>query len=367
MSRFLTSRFRPEPAHLQGTTPRVGVLLVNLGTPTAPTPVALRAYLAEFLWDERVVEIPRFLWGPILFGVVLNVRPKKSAEKYAQIWMSEGSPLAVHTERQAKLLRGLLGPDFGHILVDWAMRYGKPSVAEKLDLLKAQGCNRILVVPLYPQYSSSTTASAIDAVAAWLLCARSLPELRYVRSFYDDPTYIAALAASVNDCWMRTAGRPDKLVISFHGLPRMSRDLHDPYFSECLVTGRLLAKALGLTEDRYIISFQSRFGNAEWLKPYTQSTLEEMARNGVGRVDVICPGFVSDCLETLEEIAMECKTAFLTAGGKEFNYIPCLNERDDWIAMLAGLVRKHLGHWQIAPAQQGAASEANASAPSEPQ
>ena len=354
------SRFRPEPPHVQGTIPRVGVLLVNLGTPSAPTPAALRTYLAEFLWDERVVEIPRILWGPILFGVVLNIRPKKSAEKYAQVWLSEGSPLAVHTERQAKLLRGLLGPDLGHILIAWAMRYGDPSVADTLDTLKAQGCNRILVLPLYPQYSSSTTASAIDAVAAWLLRARSLPELRSVRSFHDDPAYIGALANSVKDFWMRNAGRPDKLAISFHGLPRMSRDLHDPYFSECLTTGRLLAKALGLADDGYVISFQSRFGNAEWLKPYTQGTLEDMARSGVGRVDVICPGFVSDCLETLEEIAIECKTAFLTAGGKEFNYIPCLNERDDWIAMLAGLVRQHLGHWQLAPPRKDPATAANA-------
>jgi ferrochelatase len=276
--------------------------------------------------------------------------------------MPEGSPLAVHTERQAKLLRGLLGPTCGHVLIDWAMRYGQPSVADRLDGLKAQGCNRILVLPLYPQYSSSTTASAMDAVAAWQLCARSLPELRYVRSFHDDPAYIAALATSVRDHWMRTAGRPDKLVISFHGLPRMSRDLHDPYFSECLTTGRLLAGALGLGEDRYIMTFQSRFGNAEWLKPYTQGTLEDLARDGVGRVDVICPGFVCDCLETLEEIAIECKAAFLTAGGKEFHYIPCLNERDDWIAMLAGLVRQHLGHWALPPARDDGVDSAAAPA-----
>jgi ferrochelatase len=231
------------------------------------------------------------------------------------------------------------------------MRYGDPSVADTLDALKAQGCNRILVLPLYPQYSSSTTASAIDAIANWLVRARSLPELRYVRSFHDDPAYIAALAASVNDFWKRSAGRPDKLVISFHGLPRLSRDLHDPYFSECQKTGRLLAKSLGLAEDRYVISFQSRFGNAEWLKPYTQGTLEQMAREGVGRVDVICPGFVSDCLETLEEIAIECKAAFLTSGGKEFNYIPCLNERDDWIATLATVVSMHMGNWLV-PEQQ---------------
>jgi ferrochelatase len=328
--------------------PRSGVLLVNLGTPPAPTAAALRRYLGEFLADPRVVELPRAVWLPILHGVILNTRPKKSAAKYAKIWMQDealGSPLAVHTERQAKLLRGVLGEaGLGRIEVAWAMRYGQPAVAAVLDDMRSRGCTRILVVPLYPQYAASTTASAMDAVAAWLLCRRDLPELRFIRDFHDDANYIAALAAGIQAAWMRE-GRPDRLVMSFHGLPQRTVALGDPYYRECMETGQRLAQALGLAADRYLITFQSRFGAAKWLQPYTQATLEKLARDGVGRVDVVCPGFVSDCLETLEEIAIECKAAFLAAGGKEFHYLPCLNESDAWIAALAGLVRENMGNW----------------------
>ena len=347
-------RLLPEPAFKHGTPPKTGVLLVNLGTPEEPTRQALRRYLKEFLSDPRVVEIPRAIWLPLLNGVILNTRPAKSAQKYAQIWTAEGSPLKVHSERQTKLLRGWLG-HAGHpdLVVDYAMRYGAPAVASRLEQMKAANCTRILVVPLYPQYAASTTASTYDAVGRANMRMRNLPELRFVRGYHDHPGYIKALAASVNQHWMER-GRPDKLVMSFHGVPRFSLDKGDPYHCECQKTGRLLGAELGLAPGQYLVTFQSRFGRAEWLKPYTQPTLEDLARSGVARVDVICPGFVADCLETLEEIGMECKGAFLNAGGKEFHYIAALNERPEWIAALGALVADHLGNWLRQPAPDAA-------------
>ncbi len=318
------------------------VLLVNLGTPEAPTAAALRRYLRQFLWDPRVVELPRLLWWVVLNGIILNVRPKKSAEKYAKIWTPEGSPLKVHTERQAKLLRGYLGQaGRGDIVIEWSMRYGEPSIAGALDGLAAAGCRDILVLPLYPQYSVSTTASALDAVADWTSRHPAAADIRKMEGFHDHPGYLSALSAAINAHWM-DYGRPDKLVMSFHGLPKVSITRGDPYYGQCLESARLLADALGLAESDYAVTFQSRFGPAEWLQPYTQTTLETLGRSGVKRVDVICPGFVADCLETLEEIAMECKAAFLAAGGKEFRYIPCLNERHEWIETLAALVQARL-------------------------
>ncbi|MBL8439469.1 MAG: ferrochelatase [Zoogloeaceae bacterium] len=344
------ARFWPEPPFTHGTPPRVGVLLVNLGTPAAPTAQALRPYLAQFLSDPRVVEIPRLVWWPLLHGVILNTRPKKSAMKYASIWMPEGSPLRVYTERQTKLLKGALGQS-GHteLMVEWAMRYGEPAIADVLGKMKAKGCSRILVLPLYPQYAASTTASVMDEVSRCLTHWRNLPEIRYVRSFHADPGYIAALEALVRTHWMKH-GQGDKLIMSFHGTPRRSLDLGDPYHCECQVTARLLAEALRLPPERWQLTFQSRFGKAEWLKPYTQPTLEALARGGTQSVDVICPGFVADCLETLEEIAMECKQAFLGSGGRTFQYVPCLNERPDWIAALANLAQTHLIPWLATPA-----------------
>ncbi|HEY6897091.1 MAG TPA: ferrochelatase [Rhodocyclaceae bacterium] len=341
-------RFAPEPAHRHDDSAQTAVLLVNLGTPEAPTAAAVRRYLKQFLSDPRVVEIPRLVWWPILNGIILNTRPAKSALKYAQIWTQDGSPLQVHTERQAKLLRGALGEAGVHVQVAWAMRYGQPSIAATLDQLKAAGARRILILPLYPQYAASTTASVMDDVADWLKRTRNQPELRMVRNYHDDPGYIAALAASVREQW-RDGGQPEKLVMSFHGLPRRSLDLGDPYFCECQKTGRLLAEALGLTAEQYLVTFQSRFGAAEWLQPYTQPTLEALAKAGSRKLDVICPGFAADCLETLEEIAMENKAAFLAAGGKDFRYIPCLNQRPDWIAALAGIAMNHLAGWPAAP------------------
>ena len=339
------SRFSPEPPHVHGSRGKTAVLLINLGTPAAPTAAALRRYLGEFLADPRLVEMPRLLWWLILHGVVLRLRPRQSALKYAKIWTSEGSPLAVHTERQAKLLRGALGAD-PQLVVGWAMRYGEPNIAATLDRLKAEGARRILVLPLYPQYAASSSAAAFDAVAAWLSRTRNLPELRLVRDYHDHPGYIAALAASVREHW-RQQGGPAKLVMSFHGLPQHTLDWGDPYFCECQATARLLAAALNLADDAWQLAFQSRFGRAKWLQPYTQATLEALGRQGLGRVDVICPGFAGDCLETLEEIAMEVRAAFVAAGGGELHYIPCLNERDDWIAALADIARSHLGSWLL--------------------
>ena len=369
------SRYAPEPQHTHGSPHRTGILLVNLGTPDAPTAPALRRYLGQFLWDPRVVEIPRPLWWLILKGIILNIRPKKSAEKYAAIWLPEGSPLRVYTERQAKLLKGLLGEQgHGHLLVDYAMRYGQPSIPDTLDRMKAAGATRILIVPLYPQYAASTTASVFDAVADWGQRSRNLPAFRFVRHYHDDPRYIETLAASVREHWQKVGAGPTqadalpvggsepglrargatkvgaggtayRLVMSFHGLPRRSLDLGDPYFCECQKTGRLLAEALGLNAGQFIVTFQSRFGKAEWLQPYTQPTLEQLPHKGVKRVDVICPGFAADCLETLEEIAIEVKAAYLSNGGGEFHYIPCLNDRQDGIGMLAGIVKDHLGQW----------------------
>ena len=336
-------KFRPEPPYQHGRLPRAGVLLVNLGTPDAPTTGAVRRYLREFLSDPRVVEIPRAVWLPILYGIILTVRPPRSAHKYAQVWTEEGSPLAVHTARQARLLAGRLGAGPQPApLVEYGMRYGNPPIGAALERLRAAGCERIAVIPLYPQYAASTTASVNDALQAHLARTRHLPDLRFVKHFHDHPGYIAALAARVRAHWAAN-GRGDKLVMSFHGVPRYSLDRGDPYHCECHATARLLAEALGLSPSQYMLTFQSRFGRAEWLQPYTEPSLEALAREGVKRVDVFCPGFVSDCLETLEEIALGARETFLHAGGEQFGFISCLNEDEAWIDALAALARQALG------------------------
>src|SRR5574343_941126 len=355
-------RFLPEPPHRHGQPATTAVVLVNLGTPDAADTPSLRRYLKQFLSDQRVVEISRLLWWPILNGIILNTRPKKSAAKYATVWLPEGSPLRVHTERQAKLLKGLLG-ELGHLLtVNWAMRYVSPSLADVLDRLKADGARRILVVPMYPQYAASTTATVVDDAARWLLQTRNQPEMRFVRNFHDHAGYLAALEQSVRKHWQTTGplGTNDRLLISFHGLPKRSLDLGDPYFCECQKTGRLLAETLGLQQGQYRVCFQSRFGKAEWLQPYTAPTLEEWGREGVERVDVICPGFVADCLETLEEIALEGRHDFLAAGGKDYHYIPALNEDSAWIDSLTHLAERHLAGWETRAAGDPQALEASA-------
>ncbi len=336
--------FRQEPPHQHGKSPKTAVVLINLGTPDAPTTPAVRRYLKEFLSDPRVVEIPKLLWWVILHAIILPFRSAKSAHKYASIWTPDGSPLKVHTEKQAILLRGYLGQRGHDVQVAYAMRYGKPGVPEVLRALKEKGVDRILMLPAYPQYSGPTTASIYDAVFAYYANERNVPEMRFVKHYHDHDGYVQALADSVNAHWERH-GRPDKLVISFHGVPKRTLLLGDPYYCECHKTARLLAAQLGLTEDRYMLTFQSRFGKAEWLQPYTAPSLQKLAADGCRRVDVICPGFVSDCLETLEEIAMEARDVFLGAGGKEFHYIPCLNESPSWISALADLAEQHLQGW----------------------
>lgn len=311
---------------------KTGVLLVNLGTPAAPTPAAVRAYLAEFLGDPHVVALPRSLWLPLLHGLVLPFRAAASAARYSKIWQPAGSPLQIHTARQRDLLKQRLAS----VPVEYAMRYGTPDIASRLDKLKAQDAGHIVVVPLYPQYAASTTASVVEAVESWQRRTYKAPTVKLVHSFAEHPDYIDALAANIRRHWQRH-GRGQKLVMSFHGLPQRAVERGDPYQKECFATAHRLAAALGLGRGDYLIAFQSRFGLGRWLQPSTLDTLEQLARNGVGSVDIVCPGFVADCLETLEEIDIECRAAFLAQGGREFRYIPCLNDSEEWINALSRL------------------------------
>ncbi|MGE4243313.1 ferrochelatase [Ramlibacter sp.] len=315
---------------------RSAVLYCNLGTPDEPTPGAVRRYLAEFLADPRVVEIPRALWLPLLYGVILPLRASKSAAKYRSIWLPEGSPLQVWTQRQALRLQGWLGEKGHRVKVVHAMRYGKPSIASQLDALMASGVTRIVVLTAYPQYSATTVASVIDAVSDWTARQRKLPELRFVNSYHDDPGYIEALQRRIERHW-RENGRAEHLVMSFHGIPERCVNHGDPYLDECKRTAQKLAMRLNLDDAAWSMTFQSRFGKAKWLEPYTEPTVQQLARRGVKRLDIVCPGFPADCLETLEEIAMEVRDAFIAAGGKDFRYIPCLNDDAAWIAALGGI------------------------------
>ncbi len=323
--------------------PRVtGVLLVNLGTPDAPTPAAVRRYLREFLWDPRVVQIPRPLWWLILNFAILPFRPAKAAKKYATIWREDGSPLRVYLARQAQLLRGYLGETFGRpVPVAGAMRYGNPSIASGLAELGARACVRIVVLPLYPQYAGSTTESTRDAVTRALKKMRPAPAVTWIEEFHAHPAYVKAIAKNVNDYWMKT-GRPDRLLMSFHGLPKAVVAAGDPYEAQCRESARLIATELGWNDDRTLVTFQSRFGAQEWLQPYTAQTLEALGREGVQRVDVICPGFAADCLETLEEMAQEGRDTYLKAGGKEFHYIPTTNDTPSWMTALATIAAEKL-------------------------
>jgi ferrochelatase len=337
-------RFYPEPTHTHGSSAQTAIVLVNLGTPDEPTAPAVRRFLKEFLSDPRVVEIPKLVWWGILHAFILPFRSKKSAEKYASIWTKEGSPLKTHTQKQSVLLRGMLGQRGHQVLVTYAMRYGNPSVPHVLAKLKEAGCERILIIPAFPQYSATTTASLFDAISAHYAHVRNVPELRFVKHYHDHGAYIQALKESVLAYWTMY-GRPQKLVMSFHGVPKRTLLLGDPYHCECHKTARLLAIQLGLKEEDYVVTFQSRFGKAEWLQPYTAPTLTKLGKSGIKRVDVMCPGFPSDCLETLEEIAMEAKRDFLTAGGKEFHYIPCLNENSYWIQALTEIAELEMMGW----------------------
>jgi ferrochelatase len=321
---------------------RTGILYCNLGTPDAPTPAALRPYLREFLSDPRVIEIPRAVWLPILYGLILPLRSPKSAAKYASIWTKDGSPLALWTAKQAKLLQGWLGEHGRQATVKHAMRYGRPSIASQLDALKAEGTTRILVLTAYPQYSGTSTASVIDAVCAWAAKQRAVPELRFVNSYHDDAGYVDAVVRRIERHWREQAGLPDHLVMSFHGVPERVVRLGDPYRDECMETARRIAGRLGLAPEKCSVTFQSRFGRAKWLEPATDATLRSLGKRGLARVDVVCPGFVADCLETLEEIAIEGRQAFMTAGGKAFHYIPCLNDEPAWIAALGAIAERNL-------------------------
>ncbi|PRC91094.1 ferrochelatase [Solimicrobium silvestre] len=327
-----------------GKASKTAVVLVNLGTPEAPTAKALRPYLKEFLSDTRVVEIPRLIWWFILNCIILPFRSKQSAAKYAAIWTAEGSPLKVHTLKQATLLRGYLGERGHQVDVVAAMRYGQPAVSDVLNQLQKNGCERVLILPAYPQYSGTTTASIFDAVSTHYKKIRNIPELRFIKHYHDHDGYILALKNSIFKHWEQNK-RAGHLVMSFHGVPKRTLLLGDPYHCECHKTARLLAQSLGLKEDEYSVTFQSRFGKAEWLQPYTLPSIEALAKSGTRRVDVICPGFTSDCLETLEEINIEVRAAFMLAGGKEFHYIPCLNEDALWLRALAEITEPHLHAW----------------------
>jgi protoporphyrin/coproporphyrin ferrochelatase len=325
--------------------PCTGVLLANLGTPDAPTPAALRRYLGEFLWDQRVIDLPRPLWWLILHGVILRVRPRRVAHAYEKVWTPEGAPLLAIGRRQAQALQAALeARTRGPVRVALGMRYGNPSIAEALQQLRHAHARRVLVLPLYPQYSATTTASTFDAVAEALRHWRWLPELRMIAHYHDEPAYVRALAGSVREHW-GAHGRPDLLLFSFHGLPERYFLAGDPYYCECMKTARLVAEQLELPDTAWQVAFQSRFGREPWLQPYTDETLRERARAGVRRIDVLAPGFATDCLETLEEIALQNREVFLAAGGSEYHYIPALNERPDHIAALSELVLRHAQGW----------------------
>ena len=354
-----TPRFAAEPHYSHGQPAKTAVIYCNLGTPQAPTASALRRYLAEFLSDPRVVEIPRFLWLMILHGIILRVRPAKSAHKYASIWTENGSPLKVWTDLQSQALQQRFDPQ--QIQVRYAMRYGSPAVGHVLDELKQQGVNRVLILPAYPQYSATTTASVFDAVYAWGIQTRHIPEFRFINHYHDHPGYILALSEKIRAHWDEH-GRSEQLVMSFHGVPERTLKLGDPYHCECHKTARLLAQALGLQKDQYKVCFQSRFGKAKWLEPYTEPTVRELARNGCKSIDIVCPGFVSDCLETLEEIAMEVKAAFVEDGGSSFHYSPCLNDSEVWINGLQDIVKTHISGWPLDPTPQSERDAARQSA-----
>jgi len=349
----------PDFKHEQPMT--TGILITNLGTPDAPTADALRRYLAEFLWDPRIVDsLPRPIWWLALHGLILRIRPKRSAESYASVWTDEGSPLLVIAQRQLAALRTELAQRLsGPVVVELGMRYGNPSLALAMQKLRDAGARRVLVLPLYPQYSCSTTASTFDAIAKEMKSWRWMPELRFINQYHDETGYIEALAASIRESWAKRGKQPQKLLFSFHGTPKRFFTEGDPYHCHCQKTARLVAERLGLADDRWQLTFQSIFGREEWLQPYTIETLRQLAGNGVKSVDVVCPGFSADCLETLEEITVENKHAYLEAGGEQMNYIPALNDRADHITALSGLVQKHLAGWAEAEPDWNAAQNEN--------
>lgn len=339
---------------------KLGVLILNLGTPDAPTTPALRKYLGQFLADPRVVEVPRILWRVILHGVILRIRPKRSAAAYRTVWTEEGSPLLVHTQAQAIALQQELRAEYGDdIVVEFAMRYGNPSVESALEKLFQSGVRKLLALPLYPQYSGSTSASTFDAIAQDFTKRRWLPDFRFVSHYHDHPEYIDAIAQSVQE-FRKEHGSADKLVFSYHGVPKKYLLKGDPYYCECYKTTRLVAAKLGLNENEYMTTFQSRFGREEWLKPYTDATLKSFPSQGVKNVQVICPGFSSDCLETVEEIDEENREYFMESGGEFFSYIPCLNAQPRHIDMLKSLIKENIVGWHADSQETAEASAKHA-------
>jgi ferrochelatase len=339
------AKFKGSPDFTHKQHDSTGILLVNLGTPDEPTPKGVRRYLAEFLSDQRVVEIPKPIWKIILYGFVLPFRPKKVAHAYQQVWTEKGSPLLAITLAQEEALQPVLKEKFkAPVNVVVGMRYGNPSIASGLNKLKQAGARRIIILALYPQYSATTSATVFDAVADELKTWRWLPDIRFISHYPDHPNYIEALVNSIKQHQAEN-GVPDKLLFSFHGLPKRNLELGDPYYCECQKTARLVVEQLGLNEEQYKVCFQSRFGKAEWLQPYTDKTLEAWGKEGIEHVQVICPGFAADCLETLEEINMQNRAFFLDAGGKRFGYIPALNDNPDHIQCLEKLILENAGDW----------------------
>ena len=326
---------------------KIGVLVSNLGTPEAPTKQALRPYLKQFLSDPRVVEVPKLIWWCILNLIILNIRPKRSAAAYATVWTEQGSPLLTHTINQAKGIEQRLKQQYGDdIVVEYAMRYGQPSVAKAVDKLLAQGARKLLVLPLYPQYCASTTGSTFDALAQDFMQRRWLPDVRFISHYHDQDKYIECVANKITAYWQQHP-QPDKLIFSYHGIPKRYLTNGDPYHCECHKTTRLIAEKLGLAADRYMTTFQSRFGREEWLTPYTDETLKSLPKQGVKSVHVVCPGFSSDCLETIEEIGEENREYFEHAGGQEYHYIDALNDDPAHLDMLSKLIVDNLQGWSV--------------------
>lgn len=352
-------RFDSKPPYEHGLPESLGILLVNLGTPDAPTPAAVRRYLAEFLADPRVVEIPRLIWWLILYAFILPFRPKQSAEAYGKIWTEHGSPLLLHSQDIAGSVAEKLSVRLsGAVHVELAMSYGSPSIPDALGRLHATYVRRIVVLPLYPQYSGTTSGSVFDAVTRTLSRRRWVPEFRFINHFHDSAGFISALAASIRDHW-DVHGRGERLLFSFHGVPKQTLMNGDPYHCQCQKTARLVAAALELDDDRWFVAFQSRLGRAEWLKPYTDETLEAWGKERVGDIDVICPAFSADCLETLEEIVIAGGESFRDAGGGQLRYIPCLNAREDHIAFLSRLIEKNVAGWPEASPDWSASEAAS--------
>ena len=340
--------YQTTPDFEHGRAERIGILLANLGTPEEADTPSVRRFLKQFLSDPRVVEYPRWLWWLILNGIILRIRPSRSAEAYQKIWTEQGSPLRIYSKKIAEGIQAQLDARLpGATHVELAMSYGDPSISDATDRLLARGARRLLVLPLYPQYSGTTTASVIDAVARKMNRLRWVPETRFINQYHDEAGYIDALVASINEFWQQN-GRGDKLMFSFHGVPRSTLLRGDPYHCQCQKSARLVAEALELTNDEWILSFQSRVGREEWLRPYTDETIEQLGRDGTDRLDVVCPGFSTDCLETLEEIAMQNAEIFEASGGNSLRYIPALNARNDHVRFLSDLVEKHLGGWPTA-------------------